>query len=352
MKFRGPSSIIPLACLAVTISLCGAAVGASSDKPVAEDYSHWIKVPGGLYHPDCVHEVPNGARVEENGDVTVAGSVVAHYDTCPHTPIRTGRHAEGLEPAPIGTPCNGVGCGWVEDAQMWPTLPVGQNISVVQSRWTVPPLPSESGAYVYLWNGIGTQSYSWIMQPVLQYGAATATAPDPDVYTSGEVYGSLGGNYWFIASWLVGNTDTYHSTGYRVSPGDTILGVSWQVGETTKVIFEGTRIVNRITTDYDIQITDLNTDALSELYVSIANVQWNAGYSGVLEAQGLTSCAQLPPGPGTYFSDVEIETGYPTQTYLAPNWTWVFDDFHGWGGPQCGYQVDINNRNPAASLFY
>lgn len=355
MKFRGPSSLIPLAGLAV--SLCGAAPAASGDKPVAEDYSHWVKVPGGLYHPGCVHEVPNKARIGVNGDVTVAGSVVAHFDACTHTPILTGRRPQGQESSGGGTPCN-FGCGWIEDARMTPTLPASENISEVQSNWTVPPLPSESGANVFLWNGIGTQSFSWIMQPVLGYGSDSVTAPNSAVSTSGEVYGSGGGNYWTIASWLVSGATVYHSKVYRVSPGDTIRGVSFQTGQTTKTLFEGLRVINQITNDYTVAIEDENTGDLSELGFSMPNVQWNAAYSGVLETGGLTSCAQLPPGPGTYFYDVQIYTGYPTKSYLTPDWYPHFDNFPDQygnatgNGPQCDYKVDINNGNPAAGLVY
>jgi hypothetical protein len=360
MKFCGPSSIIPLAC-GVAISLCGAARAASGEKPVAEDYSHWVKVPGGLYHPDCVHEVPNGAHIEMNGDVTVAGSVVAHFDACTHTPILTGRPLQEQGTPASGTPCNFYGCGWIEDARMWPTLPAGENISEVESYWTVPPPPSQSGAAVFLWNGIGTQSFSWIMQPVLTYGSDTVTAPNSKVSTSGEVYGSGGGNYWSIASWLVSGPTIYHSQVYRVSPGDKIWGISFQTGQSNEIVVLGTRVLTQIVTDYAVAIVDENTGDLSLLGFSMANVQWNAGYAGVLEGGGLTNCAQLPPGPGTYFYDAQIYTGYPTQTYLTPNWLAYKDNFPGGpyglpqgvqGGPQCSYNVSIDNENPAASLFY
>jgi hypothetical protein len=357
MQFHRVSSIIRLACLSATVSLCGAAAAANGGSPMTEDHSHWVKVPGGQYHPDCVHEIPNGARIEVNGDVTVAGSVVAHFDACTHTPILTGRQLQRHDSPAAGTPCN-YGCGWIEDARMFPILPAGENISEVESYWTVPPLPSESGANVFLWNGIGTQSFSWIMQPVLGYGPDTVTAPDADVSTSGEVYGAGGGNYWTIASWLVSNNDVYHSHVYRVSPGDKILGMSYQTGQTNKSYFFGGRIINVITSDYAVAIVDQNTGDLSVLDFSMPNVQWNAAYGGLLEAQGLYSCAQLPPGPGTYFYGLQIYTGYPTQTYQTPKWYWVFDNFPNiygaptGNGPQCDYNVDINNGDPAAGLVY
>ncbi|HWO33570.1 MAG TPA: hypothetical protein VNO32_32645 [Candidatus Acidoferrum sp.] len=66
----------------------------------------------------------------------------------------------------------------------------------------------------------------------------------------------------------------------------------------------------------------------------------------------------MPPGPGTYFYGVQIYTGYPTETYLTPNWNKYVDNFPGpnglptANGAQCDYNVDINNGNPAVSLLY
>ena len=66
-------------------------------------------LPGQLIRPDCVHEIPNGARVEISkdgkvtGDVTMNGQVIAHYDACPEAPIPT-RHTASASNTPGHTP--------------------------------------------------------------------------------------------------------------------------------------------------------------------------------------------------------------------------------------------------------
>src|SRR6516225_7745358 len=54
----------------------------------------WVQAPGMLIRPDCVHEIPKGARVEVKGDtvtgdITLGGATVAHYEPCPEAPVIT-----------------------------------------------------------------------------------------------------------------------------------------------------------------------------------------------------------------------------------------------------------------------
>jgi hypothetical protein len=78
----------------------GAVSGPSSAHP------GWIQVPSGaLVSPDCVHSVPNGAHIAANGDVSLNGSHVAHYDRCSEQPAARTK----LPPPPGSTG------GWVED---------------------------------------------------------------------------------------------------------------------------------------------------------------------------------------------------------------------------------------------
>jgi len=55
------------------------------------DTAGWVHVPGGmLIRPECVHHIPNGATVStESGDVTLNGTVIAHWDDCAEPGIST-----------------------------------------------------------------------------------------------------------------------------------------------------------------------------------------------------------------------------------------------------------------------
>jgi hypothetical protein len=161
---------------------CASLLGLSTyamaqERTVTMDHPGWVQIPGELIRPDCVHEIPNGARVEvENGqvtgDVTLNGARIAHYDACPEDAIITrprGR-TENLSNTP------GTGNGWVE-ASLWDvSLSSSDNIDYVAGIWTVPSYPSSNGALIYLFNGIVPSSDNWILQPVLQYGSNGAFA--------------------------------------------------------------------------------------------------------------------------------------------------------------------------------
>jgi hypothetical protein len=75
----------------------------SQSEAVAE-HPNWAQLPGELIRPDCVHEIPKGARVEIGkdgdltGDVTLNGILIAHYDACPEKAVitRQGARTQGV----------------------------------------------------------------------------------------------------------------------------------------------------------------------------------------------------------------------------------------------------------------
>jgi hypothetical protein len=174
-------------------------VGGVPNNNVTLEHPNWVQVPGELIRPDCVHEIPNGANVEIangqiTGDVTLNGVVIAHYDACPEDAIST-RHqgrTQNLDQRPSGN-------GWVEQAQ-WDV--VNHNVDSLEGSWIVPTKPSQDGGVLYLFNGIEPSSQKYILQPALQYGYK----------------GYFGGNYWTMASWLVGSTGVFYSSPEIVYP--------------------------------------------------------------------------------------------------------------------------------------
>src|SRR6202142_4258140 len=73
-----------IAALAIAFCLLSPAQAQQSDGASVSLKAHpgWVQVPGALIRPDCVHEVPMGAKIGANGDISLAGSVVAHYEAC------------------------------------------------------------------------------------------------------------------------------------------------------------------------------------------------------------------------------------------------------------------------------
>jgi hypothetical protein len=290
--------------------------GAPEAALILKDHPGWVLVPGEVIRPDCVHEIPKGAQVEDSGDITLAGQVVAHYDRCPEAPIKT-RGAGGARPDFAGD-IPGTGDGWVEDIHASFSLGSGDNISLLESIWTVPKNPTATGGVVFLWNGIEPSSGGVVMQPVLQWGAAGV----------GSHGGELGGNYWVIASWLAHDTtaNSYHSPGERVSPGDLIQGE-------TQITSTSAGKIN-----WEISAQDLTSGAFSDMSAWSSGDHWTVAYAGVLEGYGISSCTQLPSSIDVQFQSNLVNDGYPKEEELSPNWNGYNDEYGGTGeGPACGY---------------
>jgi len=322
---RNCNSAYAASCL---ILLSGLAIRATAQNPAPEPdpsdpvavalkaHPGWVQIPGALIRPDCVHEVPNGALLQENGDVFLGGALVAHYDECPEAPVRT-RPLNQLAAQFVDAP--GTGNGWVEALQENVPLKSGDNIDKITGKWTVPNYPTANGALVYMFNGLEPSTQNLIIQPVLQYGATSAG-------------GTIGGNYWVIASWKVGKT-TVHSTGETVYPGDTILG-------TTAITS-----VSSGKNYWNIQAVDTTTHSSSGLIVSESGHTWNWAYAGVLEAYNVTSCTEFPASPDTAFVDTAVYHGYPSFKSVLTIWNGAL---YPWGGPSCGF-VAVPGVN---MLFY
>jgi hypothetical protein len=102
--------------------------GSSGAALILKGHPGWVLVPGEAIRPDCVHEIPKGAQVEDNGDITETGGLVFLWN--------------GIEPASRGgsdATCAAVGhCRprkpW--RAQRWPSLnapPAAFFLATIQS---------------------------------------------------------------------------------------------------------------------------------------------------------------------------------------------------------------------------
>ncbi len=301
--------------LFIMSGILSAQAGQSYSEVTAE-HPGWVQIPGELIRPDCVHEIPNGASVEirgdqATGDVTLNGTVIAHYDACPESAIVT-RHLAQTEGRGQPPTIN----GWVEASQWYVSLSGSDNIDLMDGYWYVPSNPRTNNGYFYLFNGIEPSDGSWILQPVLQYGAGYAG----------------GGNYWAIASWLVGPPPNYYvfvSPLETVHPGDLLFGYTEQTG------------VSGSNLDWKVQAYDDNTGAYSWITAHTSGLHWTRAYSGVLEAYGINSCSDLPSNGYAEFQESSVYHGFPSYNYISPQ-GW-YGAIYGSGGLSCGFSVSAGN---------
>jgi hypothetical protein len=299
---------------AALLAACAASVALAQNSGTAISltaHPGWVQIPGALIRPDCVHEIPNGARVvidgdKVTGDVTLEGVSVGHFAACPEAPVIT-RPRGGRSVNLAGVP--GTGNGWVEAVQMPVALGGGDNIDWISGTWTVPSNPSASGALNYFFNGIEPTSQNWILQPVLQWGNN----------------GMFGGNYWVLSSWLVGsNGYAFHSPPVNVYPGHTINGYTWITG------------VSGSTTNWEVYGYDQTNGAYTWITAWTSGLQWNWAYAGVLESYGISSCSQFPASGYAAFYNTSVYHGYPSYYSVPASW---YGATYSYGGPSCGFSA-------------
>jgi hypothetical protein len=270
----------------------------------------WVQIPGQLIRPDCVHELPKGSRVEVvddkiTGDVTLAGRVIAHYEACSEPAISTRQRASSPG---FGVTAPGTGNGWVEAVETDMPLSASDNIDWLSGTWIVPAAPTATGGLVYLFNGIEPTTQNWILQPVLQFGNN----------------GYFGGNYWVIASWMVGpNNYAFYSPAEKVNPGDTIYGTTYLTSQANGKL------------NWEVFAQDDTSGVYTWITANTTGLHWTWGYSAVLEAYNISSCSQLPSSDPNIFSNGTADHGYPS--YIASPSSfggWVSSS---WAGPQCGF---------------
>ena len=315
------SKLLALAALLLAATGVLSAQAIKSYSQLKAEHPGWIQAPGQLIRPDCVHRVPSGAEAEIDsdgnltGDVKMNGTLIAHYDSCPEQAIDTrflGSQGQ-QEPRLIVN-------GWVEASQWEVSLKSPDNIDELAGYMHVPPPPQNSGALVYLFNGIEPAGGNWIIQPVLQWGDN----------------GGFGGDYYVMASWLVGPTGSgivLVSDPINVNVGDWIVGVTEQNGVTDTTLSYDTNAEDNAT----------NPATSSVLKVTVStSLHWVWGYAGVLEAYNVTSCSQFPSNNVSDFYQTKIAHGYPAFDFFDPR------GFHGVqysGGTQCKFGVSVSGNS-------
>ncbi len=242
------------------------------------DTSGWVHVPGALVDPHCVHGVPDGATVKQNGDILLNSAVIAHYGPCPNAAILSRPHP-GSNPATAGDlPSSGPATsGWVEAMQAHIG---GDQFAYLTDEFTVPakPVTQNDGQLIFIFPALEPETQNAIWQPVLQWGATTAG-------------GNIGNwSSWTYAAWIQAtNGQFYHSTNpITVQVGDVLSGqigvIDFAAPSTELWLIEG----------YDTNNTGLGTPFV---FAESVGLSWTWAYGAVLEAQNIkNTCNDFPGG--------------------------------------------------------
>ncbi|HUK41364.1 MAG TPA: hypothetical protein VLX11_09980, partial [Candidatus Acidoferrales bacterium] len=269
-----------------------------------------VLTPGGYRHKSLVRHIDSQHVLDFAGgnirkmhisgyEVSDFGKLTTRPGEQPLMPLNVARHPE-VVPA--------LGSGWIAYAY-W-TNNTGHPVSRFATTWVVPPAPATNhGQTIFLFNGI--QNSTMIYQPVLQWGSSSAG----------------GGNYWAVASWYVDGQGgvAFHSNLVRVNPGDVLLGVMWQTGQSGNLF------------SYNCEFQGIANTGLP-----ITNVQeltWNIE---TLEAYGVQQCSDYPNTNFTAFVAIDLQTsaGRP-----ALNWTPVN------AITDCGQSARVvSNANPGGEV--
>jgi hypothetical protein len=296
----------------------------AAGEPAALD-ADFLETPGGRVHRSCIHEVPDGARVDVSGGVTLRSGETLRFASCRFA-VRDARRAHALADATQPKEsASFLTNGWFEyDAGFSPTNAWGFNwVNRLDAFWRVPPAPQQfSNQIVYLFPGIEPASGFSIIQPVLQWGVTPAG----------------GGNFWGMAAWYVANDGTVlHSPLLRVSVGDTM---------------EGHLVARDCTTGgactWDLMAQD---GGIASLMTVSVNEAYRWVQKGVLEAYRISNCNKLPVelDTGTTFFGVHVYQPGPSTT----NFNEITSSI-AWGGTTLGEgcSYGVIDTPDGAQLFW
>jgi hypothetical protein len=345
------------------------ASSAVAAKPAADVLPDgYVRVPGGVMaHPDCIHQIPSGAKVDVDDDVTLDGKLIGHFEKCGH-PIRFSRrpHETADRRAPAGTKAPDPGPapgGWVAASEA--NAPTNQQFVSSDSTFIVPSAPatqkdtalSSAGQTVFLFPSIQTASGSAIVQPVLEWGPGGGTGGG---VTAGSGFGgnanAIGStSSWTYAAYGVTPTSVYHGPGITVNAGDTLEAQMIATSQTSSVA------------GWEVIATDKTTGATDWMIVDFSTAElWSNAEAGALEVYNISQCSDFPGGnPFTVFKYPTLEQatfgspfGSKTTTISPSSSIWVDDTYLNGGinstytGPNCGFDATIGNTQYGTTIQY
>jgi len=267
----------------------------------------WVPVPAGLAYKSCVHVIPNGSAVSDDGVVTVGGAVVERIPECPYSGIVSPPRSHAAQQALAQAASNGVkdhgasaGKGamdlpYYDGWWIYSNWTSSAQITKLSATWTVPPNPSVSASQlIYLFPSVESVPGQAIVQPVLQWG-----------YNQ-----SFGGAYWLVAVWYVYNGNVLAandpSSALSVTAGHSLSGSMSRPSGTS--------------TAWTVSISDNTVGGSRTATFSTGYASWTLAQGGALEVKRVTACAQLPNTSSVKFNTITVAT---TAGTVAPTFTSV-----------------------------
>ncbi len=270
--------LIPIVAVIVAMMLTVPFAAGATGNPV-----NYVLTPFGYQASACVHGVPSGSLVLENGTVLTGDGSRISFQPCPYPRTIS-------SPGPLNHNSN-----WVEEAY-W--LYTAKPITDFYGKWNVPHAPtSNDGQTTFLWTGLeccnapntGGQS---LLQPVLQWGPAA----------------NGGGSYWIMDSWYV----TASGAAFYSTP---FISASWTdnlVGD----INRGTCNVGCTAYRWSVSSENLVTLQSTTLQVTLSTTQTSV-YAN-LETYNWLRCNDYPSSGSTNFYSLQLTD---TQGTVSPSWS-------------------------------
>jgi hypothetical protein len=267
----------------------------------------YVALPHGYFDPSCVARVHPGETVLDDGSIRQADGSIRSVPACGSLAYNANGQPTDAAPPP-GPALN----GWVENVS---TMSTGA-LAKLSATWTVPQPPTNPGGgeLDYFFNGL--EGGETILQPVL-------------TYTNGA---------WTATSWNCCKAGTtYHGNTINVSPGDVLVGTMTGTNcDTTTGICNNWRI----------ETLDQNTQQSSVLDTSSWGAAETWPFAGVLEAYGVTTCADLPASGDLVFAN----QSYTTVSGAPARAAWQFGTYT--LPLDCGYSGAVDASGTVATIGF
>lgn len=306
-----------LACLPGPLRAAGApaatAVSAlpAAHRPVGVDGAFRV-TPAGLFHPDCVHALPAGARLGADGAVRHADGRLETLVPCPHP--RLDASGQALPPRlPDERPLYD---GWIAASHSdWRLTPPAQRLDA-DMRVPAPP-GAQVGQVLYYFPGLedGQSPNKTILQPVLAWNG-------------------FNDRRWSVTNWhccRLGHI--WHGSTIAAAPGQRI-----------RTRTAGSACSGGVCQDWTLDSRNLDSGGRTVFHTEGYGQVFDWYFGGAKEAYGVSACVHLPADGRIDFTSIRV---WDTLGEQSTPRDWEESVYT--RTPACAYQVDSRRHRTRIS---